>query len=251
MISVLMPTYARPEFLTEAIEGFLRQTYTDSELVILNDWRGHTIHFDHPRVRIFNSVEPRRKTLGEVRNLLFSMAKGDIVTDWDDDDIYLPRHLEHALSLMPLYRGGNVCKQRWQWKWSVKTNKGFRITPAGYMHTVLMKREARIKIGGYAHQSRHSDKEILMRLLKGGHLSGPSAMHYEPTFIQRLGTGREHVSGLGNEGESDESRHARVDREAKALGITGMVLIEPRWNADYEKMSRDSYDAVLKTGWGK
>jgi hypothetical protein len=250
MISVLLPTYARPEFLAEAIECFLRQTYTNSELVVLNDWRGHTVHFDHPRVRVFNNDSPERKSLGAVRNWLCDRAKGDIVCDWDDDDLYLPDHLERVVAIMPLYRSGKIAKQRWQWKWTVG-DRLFRITPAGYMHTILMRRELRLSLGGYANQSRHSDAEFLSRLLKGGHLIGPQASHYQPTFIQRLKTGREHLSWGPSPLESDADRHARIDKEAEALGITGKVHIQPKWNADYVQMSNDSYSAVLRTGWGK
>jgi glycosyltransferase involved in cell wall biosynthesis len=245
-----MPTYARPEFLSEAIECFLRQTYTDSELVILNDWRGHTIHFDHSRVRIFNNDNPIRKSLGQVRNWLCEKAKGDIVTDWDDDDLYLPTHLESAVSMLPLYRGQKFSKQRWQWKWAIQTSRMFRITPAGYLHTAMMDRQAREKVGGYADKTRNSDAEFQHRLLTGGHLIGPQAMYHKPTFIQRLVTGREHVSTGPSRDESDADRHARIDQEAERLGVTGAVHIQPCWRDDYVKMAEDSYAAVLKTGWG-
>lgn len=249
MISVLLPTYARPELLAEAIECFLRQTYTDSELVILNGWRGHTIHFDHPRVRIFNNDDAKRKSVGATRNWLCDHAHGDIVTDWDDDDLYLPGHLEMAAAIIPLYRNGKLSKQRWQWKWA-SGHALFRITPAGYMHTVLMHRDLRMSLGGYADKSRHSDAEFITRLLKGGHVIGPPASYYKPTFIQRLQTGRQHLSVGPSPLETDDERHARIDAEAESLGITGRVDIQPRWNMDYEQISDKSYDAILRTGWG-
>lgn len=251
MISVLLPTYARPEFLSEAIECFLRQTYTDSELVILNDWIGHTVSFDHPRVRIFNNTSSERRSLGAVRNWLCSQARGDIVTDWDDDDIYLPNHLEHALSMMGNYHGGLFSKQRWQWKWNVKS-KLFRICAAGYLHTALMNKKAREALGGYANQTRHSDAEFITRLIKGRKMAGTDGPRFhEPTFIQRFNMGREHVSAGPSPDETDANRHLRIDREAASLGVTGNVSIVPRWDQDYERIAADSFAAVLRTGWGK
>ncbi len=251
MISVLLPTYARPEFLAESIECFLRQTYQDSELIVLNDWRGHTIAFDHPRVRVFNGEGTTRRTIGEVRNWLCEKARGNLVVDWDDDDLYLPNHLDHALSMMSLYRGGKAAKQRWQWKWRVKESKLFRICPAGYLHTAIMDKATRDSLGGYAAQTRHSDAEFIGRIIRNGLLLGPGKMFHKPTFIQRLGAGREQVSTGPDPLETDVDRHARVDREAEALGITGNVVIDPHWNADYLQMAEDSYAAVLATGWGK
>ncbi len=247
MISVLLPTYGRPELLPEAVECFLRQTHTDSELLIGNDLRGHTIHFDHPRVRVLNSDQ--RMSLGPKRNWLCAHAKGDIVTDWDDDDIYLPGHLAHALSMMPLYRFGFFSKQRWQWH----TTKGrlYRIATAGYLHTCLMNRTARMALGGYADQTRHSDFELISRMKAKGHLVGPGATYHKPTFIQRYDCGRERVSTGPARAETDVERHARVDREIAQRGITGDTHIEPRWNDDYAQIAEDSYAAVLKTGWSK
>jgi glycosyltransferase involved in cell wall biosynthesis len=251
MISVLLPTYARPEFLRESIECFLRQTYTDSELVVLNDWTGHTIHFEHPRVRVFNKTDGERRSLGEVRNWLCSQARGDVVTDWDDDDIYLPKHLEHALSMMEKYRGSKFSKQRWQWKWNIK-NKMFRICPAGYLHTAMMNKQARDALGGYADRTRHSDAEFITRLINGRKLAGISGSYFhEPTFIQRFGMGREHVSAGPSPDETDVDRHKRIDLEAASLGVTGEVVIVPQWTQDYEKIAADSFAAVVKTGWGK
>lgn len=250
MISVLLPTYARPEFLRESIECFLRQTYTDSELVVMNDWRGHTVSFDHPRVRVFNNTSGKRRSLGATRNWLCSQAAGDIVTDWDDDDIYLPDHLESALSMMSLYPKCKISKQRWQWKWNVDRPL-CRIAPAAYLHTLLMDKSLRNAMGGYADKTTFSDSEFLERMIKSEELVCPGQRYHKPTFIQRFHATRERVSSKKNIFQSDAAVHACIDREAEALGITGNISIEPRWNEDYQAMADASYEAVLRTGWGR
>ncbi|MCL4258972.1 MAG: glycosyltransferase family 2 protein, partial [Anaerolineales bacterium] len=48
-VSCICPTYGRVELLEEAIESFLRQDYPgQKELIVLNDYAGQTLHFDHP-----------------------------------------------------------------------------------------------------------------------------------------------------------------------------------------------------------
>ncbi len=248
MISVLLPTYGRPELLAESVECFLRQTIIDSELIILNDWHDQFIICDHPRIRVYNQTE--RISLGMKRNFLCDYARGDLVVDWDDDDIYLPTHLEHTLSMMPLYRGSVAAKQKWQW---MDTGGSlYRMSVAGYMHTVILKKDFRVSLGGYADQTRHSDIQFLERILKAGALFGPHKMFHKPTFIQRYNSGREHVStDKGNTKESDSERHARIDREIERIGVTGELHIVPGWKADYQKISDDSYDAAIRNGWGQ
>lgn len=246
MISVLMPTYGRPELLAEAVECFLRQTVSDCELLVANDWPDQTIVIDHPKVRVYNLSE--RLSLGAKRNLLNDLCSGSLVMDWDDDDIYLPAHIEHCLEMLSIHRTGLFAKQRWQWKYS--GGKLCRISPAGYMHTAIMCKKLRVELGGYADQTRHSDLEFLLRIKDGGHLVGPGKFMHKPTFIQRYDSGRAHVSAGPTADESDADRHARIDREIASKGVTGKIHITPGWKRDYQQLADDSYAAVLKTGWG-
>lgn len=245
MISVLMPTYGRPELLNEAVEGFLRQTVSDCELLILNDRHDQQIVFGHPRVRIFNTAT--RMSVGAKRNLLNELARGALVADWDDDDIYLPTHLEHALRMLSLYRTPLFGKQRWQWKYHGA--KYCRICPAGYLHTALMNRQWRQEIGGYRDQTRKSDLELLGRIQKSGVLFGPQRMYHSPTFIQRYESSRQHVSVDCTPDESDADRHLRIECETTARGVTGAVTIIPGWKSDYQKLADDSLEAAYRSGW--
>jgi hypothetical protein len=154
--------------------------------------------------------------------------------------------------MMGKYHGGKFSKQRWQWKWNLKNSKMFRICPAGYLHTAMMNKAARDALGGYADRTRHSDAEFITRLITSRNLAGKGGPDFHaPTFIQRFGMGREHVSAGPTPDESDAARHKRIDREAMALGVTGNVTIVPRWDQDYERLAADSFAAVAKTGWGK
>lgn len=111
-ISVLVPTYCRTRLLQDALACFLQQSYPgDSELVILNDFDNQTLRFDNPRVRIVN--ETVRSPLGTKRNRLINLARYDVVTLWDDDDIYLSHRL---LATAPLLGDRLAVHERMEWE---------------------------------------------------------------------------------------------------------------------------------------
>lgn len=86
-IVCLTATYGRISRLSEAVSCFLDQDYDNKELIILNN-HPTPISCDFPNVIIYN--EPIYETLGDCRNRLIELAKGDFIRTWDDDDLYLP-----------------------------------------------------------------------------------------------------------------------------------------------------------------
>lgn len=101
-VACLCCTYGRPHLLPEAIESFLRQTYEPRELIILDDAGQYTGCVSRwPNVKVV-SIPYRFATLGEKRNACAALASPgtDLYAVWDDDDIYLPRHLELAVAAL-------------------------------------------------------------------------------------------------------------------------------------------------------
>lgn len=100
LISCICPTYNRfPDhhhLLEEAIESFLRQTYPNKELIVLNDCPGQTVSCDAPGVRVVN-VPDRFPTLGAKMNAAVRLSSGMLIAPWDDDDISLPWRLSVAV----------------------------------------------------------------------------------------------------------------------------------------------------------
>ena len=94
-----MGTYGRFSFACEAVSCFLSQTaLADATLLIYNQ---HPIplHFSHPRVRVVNVENPPGTTLRDIRAQMLAMANpdADLIHFWDDDDLYLPWHLQDCL----------------------------------------------------------------------------------------------------------------------------------------------------------
>lgn len=95
-----MPTADRRRFIPSAIRYFLMQTYPHKELLILDDGIDSVADLipDDPRIRYFR--EPKGPTLGAKRNRLCGLARGAIITHWDDDDWYAPQRLERQVAAL-------------------------------------------------------------------------------------------------------------------------------------------------------
>jgi glycosyltransferase involved in cell wall biosynthesis len=97
LFSVIIPTYNRAQFLTEAVESVLAQTVEDFECIVIDDASPEPVAppSGDPRVRVV-----RRDVNGgpsAARNTGLLEATGRHVTFLDDDDLYLPDRLALAL----------------------------------------------------------------------------------------------------------------------------------------------------------
>ncbi len=105
LVSVIIPTYNRAEYISEAIESVLKQTYTNFELIIIND--GSTDETQNiieeyakkdKRIKIFKN-EVNKNTVYS-RNKGISHAKGKYIAWLDDDDVYMENKLEAQVEFM-------------------------------------------------------------------------------------------------------------------------------------------------------
>lgn len=97
--SIICLTYKRPTLLEECVYSVLQQTYTDWELLVINDCEEQTIRFDHPKVRIFN-LNKKFESISDKRNFGKNNADGDWITNLDDDDFMLPTYLQTMRSVI-------------------------------------------------------------------------------------------------------------------------------------------------------
>ncbi|MBI4002743.1 MAG: glycosyltransferase [Nitrospira defluvii] len=96
MVSVIVPTYNRPERLRVALESVNRQQYQDFEVIVVNDG---TIPVESVVAemnlagRMILVNHDHNRGLAASRNTGLRLAKGTYVTYLDDDDRFLPDHL--------------------------------------------------------------------------------------------------------------------------------------------------------------
>jgi len=96
-ISVVIPAWNRVGSIRMAVESVLRQTFTDFELLVVDD--GSTdgtmdalSHITDPRLRCL--ANPHNMGPGAARNTGIRAARADWVAFQDSDDEWLPRKLE-------------------------------------------------------------------------------------------------------------------------------------------------------------
>lgn len=96
-VSVLMPVYQTDEaYLRQAIQSILNQTFSDFELLILDDCPSNSreqIVRSFTDLRIRYQKNPKNLGISATRNRLLDLAKGDYFAVMDHDDIAMPTRL--------------------------------------------------------------------------------------------------------------------------------------------------------------
>ena len=102
-VSVLIPVYNGAPFLKEALDSILNQTFTDFELILLNDASPDNSEeiikqYNDDRIRYYRN----KKNLGisASRNKLMDLAQGEYWVIMDNDDISLPFRLEEQVKFI-------------------------------------------------------------------------------------------------------------------------------------------------------
>jgi glycosyltransferase involved in cell wall biosynthesis len=95
-----MPTYNRRKFVPLAIKYFLRQDYTNKELLIFDDGTDPIQDLVPANDQIRYVRLGQRATVGTKRNLACEGARGPIIVHWDDDDWYAPHRISHQVKAL-------------------------------------------------------------------------------------------------------------------------------------------------------
>ncbi len=101
-VSIIMPTYNRVAYLGEAIGSVLSQTWTDFELLVVDD--GST---DETAAVLANVVDPRVRVLrrdhrgvSATVNSGLREARGEYVSRLDSDDVWMPEALQVLVGVL-------------------------------------------------------------------------------------------------------------------------------------------------------
>jgi tetratricopeptide (TPR) repeat protein len=96
-VSVILPTFNRPERLAEAIDSVLAQTFQDFEILVVNDAGTDVEAVVSARKssgKITYVRHGKNKGLAAARNTGIRLARGEFITYLDDDDLFYPDHLQ-------------------------------------------------------------------------------------------------------------------------------------------------------------
>ena len=191
LVSVIIPTYKRPDRLANAIHSVLNQTYHNVEVIVVDDNNPNT----EERMRTETIMEQFsenakvkyirhecNKNGSAARNTGARSSNGEYLAFLDDDDEYLPHRLESMVTrLESLPREYALSYSRFVFRFpdgkevkSTETREGGLLLEAlmkqlniCFGSNNLIRKSAYDSIGGFDESfKRNQDHEFLIRLLQ-------------------------------------------------------------------------------------
>ncbi len=220
-ISVVMPAFNAGKYIEEAVSSVLRQTFTDFELLIINDGSSDTTKqiissFTDPRIVIINHGV--NKGIAAALNTGLSHAKAEYIARFDADDICFPERLARQLDFLETHSdyiltGGDAeyisengehlfdftCIGHTNEQIAKKINH-----QCPFIHsTVMYRKETVLKAGGYSKYAHNFEDYFLWVRL---HKYGKFANLPEPLIKVRINPDSATI---------DEKRRGRLFRKMK------------------------------------
>ncbi|NMA84098.1 MAG: glycosyltransferase [Epulopiscium sp.] len=103
LVSVVMPAYNCENYITNAIESVLKQTYSNFELIVIDDGsKDNTLKIINDygkkdyRVKVFRNK--KNSGVSATRNRGISLAEGEWIAFLDSDDIWIEDKLEKQMN---------------------------------------------------------------------------------------------------------------------------------------------------------
>lgn len=173
LVSVIIATYRRKESLERAIMSVISQTYSNVEIIVVDD------NSDTEWNNIVNEIIEKCKVTTEkpiiyiknehnmgsarTRNVGIDKANGEYITFLDDDDIYLPQKIEYQVRDM------------------VKKNADYSITDLFlyYEDETLCEKRTRFYL-------KKDCDDLLLKHLKY-HMTGTDTMMFTKDYLIRIG----------------------------------------------------------------
>ena len=116
LVSVVMPVYNTNQFVWEAIESILNQTFKEFEFIIVDDWStdwSYEICQEYAkkdnRIRLYKNEKNRG--ISYTRNKLISLATTDYIALQDSDDVSMKDRLKIEYEFLSKY--SDYCVVSW------------------------------------------------------------------------------------------------------------------------------------------
>ncbi len=239
-ISVLMPVYNAKRYLREAMQSILDQDFPDYEFIIVDDGStDRSTQFLHefakrdPRIRII--TRPNTGIVGALNDGL-ARCTAPLVARMDADDVALPNRLAKQVAYLNanpacVLVGSRVLlmdSERLPIREWVDEFTHDQIDQA-HLHrgwpvvhpTVLMRRDAVMKVGGYRQQyATLEDLDLFLRLAEVGQLANlPQVLlHY-----------RQHFTSICHQHSDRQSqiRDAILNETHRRRGLPAQAIVAP------------------------
>src|SRR5690606_19868999 len=107
--SVVVTTYNRSRMLRDALESLDRQVFRDIEVILVNDAAaGEEPLLGQDRFRLTYVRQPRNLGPAAARNVAHRLANGECLVYLDDDNLFLPDHLQVLHQALRAHPGNAV-----------------------------------------------------------------------------------------------------------------------------------------------
>jgi glycosyltransferase involved in cell wall biosynthesis len=203
LVSCIMPTRDRLDWLLQSIQYFDRQDYPARELIIIDDGVRDLSSLlpRDPRIRYLKLGQ--RLSIGEKRNRACEAARGPIIVHWDDDDWYGPKRL--SAQLTPILAGAAEITalqdtiffdlDQWQfWKCSAEIYARLFVR-AVHGGTLAFRREVFEARARYPLRSLAEDAMFLLAALRNGAQLKPITCEGLFAYIRHRGNSWRFVCG--------------------------------------------------------
>jgi glycosyltransferase involved in cell wall biosynthesis len=103
LISVIIPAYNAAEFIGETLDSVFAQTFTNFEVIVINDGSPDTKQLEQVVQRYPSNlryIKQENQGAAAARNTGLLAAKGEFVAFLDADDTWLPQFLEKQMALL-------------------------------------------------------------------------------------------------------------------------------------------------------
>ena len=249
-VSIVIPHFNRAELLTETLESVRRQTFTDWEVIVVDD--GSTpeqmaivMAFAADRITILQRTNGL-KGPSRCRNLGAAASKGEYLIFVDSDDLLAPWCLESRLAfcfknhdvgfyVFPVLLFKNVpgdVNSLWNTlDGADDLDRFIRSDPPWHTSSPLWKREAFETVGGFNEFVMYGDdSDLHMRALLHGISYCKSIDQMPDAFVRRADQVR--ITNTISESLLD-SRMDRLEQGSLALKLQGTPLQCRVWQGQY------------------
>lgn len=236
-VSVTIPVYNAARYVSEAVESILTQTYTDWELLLLDDGStdGTTgILKDYAsRDSRLSWWSTENRGVGAARVDLCERASGEFIATLDSDDVAMPSRLERQVAYLEEHENvvalGSNLERTDPYGLTLETTdlplnheEIHRELLKGRTHclpqtTAMMRKDAYVRIGGYSGRLKATeDLDLFLRMAEVGRLSNLSEALVRGRVHPGSVTATRSTESLALRDEILQAAYARLDMEAPA-----------------------------------
>lgn len=213
VVSVIMPTHGRPNFLKQSIESVLNQTYSNFELIVVDDNSNKQLHIHtkeiidqylpNKHIKYFHDGINRGGALA--RNKGIELSVGEYITFLDDDDQYCPEKIEAQLNHL---RSNNldvsVCDMFFLTNGKLKdvsncyarvnTASEFILNGNSYTPMIMATKQAILDIDSFTETPRYQDHVLMLKFFikqkNIGHIAKKLFIHNNHTGTRITNTNK-------------------------------------------------------------